>query len=634
MRLRYSKLLPVVFLFLTFFSLFLFFQQELKGIKSIPSCLQGCDLYYENGFALGVLNNPGQTWLSSSHGWLGHLASLPRAYFYLRLLFTKLLGLDYYDSWRSVVPMSYFILLIGLFASYFFFKEIFSDRYLCALLAAFNMNIFVFPYFKYGEITYAFLPAYLLLLMRMSVETKPKRELLFWALLVLTAVFISNIHAIGIFLVYSAAFFAYLVFVVGWPGGNAIPQRLKSPEFLKKSLIFLSFFAVSFVLILLPGWWSRVFFVYHGADNIFKFDVYEDLNISQNYFFSFLRIVRLLLCNFNGPLNVIVSFLTVLGLASYIIYRRRLNEGLRRSLDFVFLFTLFSIFSFLFTIPLFHKSLSAIKAYHYLRLIFKAVFSGLALVFLFRYKIRGKLPLLSIASGLLLAAFIAFAANSIREEHNTDKRWGYGKREVPAHYLDLIKWLRSNKDPAKMVVLTNNGLGFSLYSLTGVSLLSGRQSHFFIFDEFQKYWLDSAKIFYGSNNEARRDLLKRYSESAGGRNMELYLYWDHFWSKTEWPEDNGEVYPSDPFRFEDSPEMEKALKDNGIKFKVNKDAIFEPSAQSNFFATKLDIIYITSDNYFSLDHPWKPDLDRYLQEVWSYYSQGKKTAALYKVINY
>jgi hypothetical protein len=101
--------------------------------------------------------------------------------------------------------------------------------------------------------------------------------------------------------------------------------------------------------------------------------------------------------------------------------------------------------------------------------------------------------------------------------------------------------------------------------------------------------------------------------------------------QSEWQNQGETAYPFDPLRFEYSEERENMLKQNSIKYMIIKDGIFEPSAQGSKTATKLDIIYLTPENYYNETNPWKPDINPYLKEVWSYEYSGQKLARLFEI---
>ena len=46
---------------------------------------------------------------------------------------------------------------------------------------------------------------------------------------------------------------------------------------------------------------------------------------------------------------------------------------------------------------------------------------------------------------------------------------------------------------------------------------------------------------------------------------------------------------------------------------------------------KFDLLMISPENYYNFTHPWHPNLDPYLEEVWSYEQTGQKIAKLYKI---
>ena len=234
---------------------------------------------------------------------------------------------------------------------------------------------------------------------------------------------------------------------------------------------------------------------------------------------------------------------------------------------------------------------------------------------------------------ILLIFLLTFGlVNDTVEGKSNDRFWQAGKNELNTNYQEFDDFVIKN-DLQKDIFITTNELGFAIHGVSGVQLLSGRQSHFFIFGDFQKYWLDSAIILYSNNSQNRHKVLEKYKNLAKSENKEIYLYWDYYWINSEWQFDqDGNAHPFDPLRFEDNSDLRKILDDNRIKYFIRENDIFEPSARNSPHVTKLDILYISPENYNNYTHPWNNDLNNYLEEVWVYEESGQVLGKVYKVV--
>jgi len=100
---------------------------------------------------------------------------------------------------------------------------------------------------------------------------------------------------------------------------------------------------------------------------------------------------------------------------------------------------------------------------------------------------------------------------------------------------------------------------------------------------------------------------------------------------SEWStDDQGNIVGKfDPLLVPYDVSYENKLKENNISYAVDY-FWFDPAYQGED-VPKLKGIVISPDNYYNFTHPWKPDIDKYLEEVWSYDYQGQKMAVLYKI---
>jgi hypothetical protein len=71
------------------------------------------------------------------------------------------------------------------------------------------------------------------------------------------------------------------------------------------------------------------------------------------------------------------------------------------------------------------------------------------------------------------------------------------------------------------------------------------------------------------------------------------------------------------------------LKSNNVTYVVDTTWV-DPALKSEDYK-QFRMIIILPQNYYNFTHPWKKDIDPYLEEVWSYNSEGQAIARLFKV---
>jgi hypothetical protein len=567
----------VVYLVLAFFTV--------KDVVSIPSCIRGCDSYFENGITLDLINNPSHMWQSSSHDWLNYTSSLPKFAFYPRVLLSELGMFHYFDSWKVVLVESLILIIIGVLAWYFLYKRLFKSNYLAIVLMLVSFTLGSFPYFKYSSIINILLPILILLIMNFY-ESEDNYSCI-WLLLIL--IIFSNIQAMSLFIAYFLLGFGYLYY---------------------RRKFWLTFIVsvLSISITILLGWWYQVLFVFKGDTNPYKFDIFGSLNSSNNFIHYTVVWIKELFLNTGSMIGFIASIIILVGLVYW-----AMRRGIR-IINWLVPAILFSVFNYIITVPILHMQLSPSHAIAFLSPLLAGLCLGVIII-----NLKGKFQVMF----MLGVAILLFSGNILQLELNSRSGYsGLGLQQLPPQYSSLQQWYLDNHiSPSDTVLLSSNELSFTLHGVTGTKLLVGRQSHFFHFGDFQKLWQDAAVIYYGNDTKLRHDLLLNYSMIAKSANKTLYLYWDDYWVIGDY----NNATPYDPFRFEYSQDREDYLNAQGIKYFINKSVYFEPSSEQG--ATKLDIIYVSKDNYVSDIHPWSTNLDQYLTEVWRY----NDTARLYKV---
>lgn len=595
-----------------------------KDLKQIPTCLYGCDYYHENGAVLDLINNPSNLWESASHGYLGLPQTTPKLYFYLRMVSSKLLGLDFFESWKVVLPLSYLFIAVGLVGWFLLYRKIFTKAIIALLLALLTFEYTNAPYFKYNALMNVLTP-YLLWHMLLFFEQLRlvdslnnlwnKRFILLSLSLVIFFILYAHIHAMALFIMYLFFFFGFFFFA-----------GISRQSWKLKTLVALLIIFLTLVIILSLGWWREIILTYGDATNAKKFDVHIDLTKSANFWKYTPRYLGAIF-SLNGWLPALLTLSLVTGLLLLFFMKK---SHLKSYGLWILLSVMAAVFHYLITVPLLHKHLSAGHMLPFLLMFFKAVFLGILLTILAQVRLlslEGKWMVRGIAI-LLIVVVLVTNINAL-QTLKKDRFFQIGYQELSPHYRALQEFVQQeNRDPTTMLVLTTNELSFALHGLLGAKLITGRQSHFFMFGDFQNYWMDAAVILYGNNSVAREELLKKYASYG----FPMYLYWDEYWFNSEYlVNNNGELVGFyDPLRFEYTEERQNILDLAGIKYLV-REGIFEPSAQNNPDATRLQIMYLTPDNYHNFTHPWNPDLNKYLTEVWSYESNGRPVARLYSI---
>jgi len=640
----------IVISFLIFFILVGFFvnYETTKNLKSIPTCLYGCDYYYENGGALDYYYQPTHTWQSSSQDWLGWLNSLPKSYAFMEYLtsfITSYRGLHY---WKNIIVMYYFLIIIGIVGWYFLFKKIFRREDISLLLTFFITPFASYPMFKYSFGSLSFLP-WLLYFMLLMLEFKKinLKNVVYFLILNFLIVLYSNYHSMLFFMAYFLLAFEYFFFIILPLSKKDFTSLKNFMKYIKNKILKLNSITIiltvifSFVLNLLVGWWYQVIFVYGGASNPFIYDIHINYSILHNYIKYAWVWFHKVFWNPGDTSVILFNIVVIISIFLFLVTYKRVrtkDETLFYTILWISTTYLFGIFSYLITIPLFHEQLSPEHAFTFFTPIFRALFIGFFLFFIINWKTYKDLPKKAqngVYFSLILLFVILISLHNIVSYNSriNNSFFENGYNNIPSQYQALNLYFKENHvNPENTIILTTNELSFALHGLFAVKLLVGRQSHFFIFGNFQKLWMDETIILYSKNNTERYKVLKKYYDIAKKEHKDLYLYWDFYWIPSEWQATKSGVYPFDPLRFNDTKERENILKRNGIKYFVVKNDVFEPSGRGNPDVTHLNILYVSPQNYFNYTNPWNPNLNKYLKKVWGYKYHGKEIADLYKIV--
>jgi hypothetical protein len=231
---------------------------------------------------------------------------------------------------------------------------------------------------------------------------------------------------------------------------------------------------------------------------------------------------------------------------------------------------------------------------------------------LIRYAFLGLIILL-----LLIAQYQAYVS------FKKDRWYGAGVNPLPENLLALKDYLVSNTD-VKDTILTANEVGFAVNALSGRKLLITRRAQNDAYSDLESRELAAAIIFYGNDVQAKKELLKKYDVK--------YLYWDAYWIQSEFSfNEQGQIAGwFDPIVLFDNAEKRETLGKYNISY-FSQNTWLDPASKSENF-NKFDYLFISPQNYVNVTHPWNPNLDVFLQEVWIYPSSGQAMSRLYKIV--
>jgi hypothetical protein len=526
-----------------------------KDLKSVPTCLFGCDYYYENGMAMDLVNNPSNTYKSASHDWINYTSSLPKSAFYYHATVSKLFFFNYFDTWKAIILGSYFLIILGFLGWFFFFRKVFQEGLFESVLfstVAFNLSLA--PYFKYNHLNNVFLPILLLsiFLLMKNLKKSIKQQIPYWIFSILILIFFSNIHAMSLFIGFFFLGFGYL-FLHNLEQKTKIKEKLKQLFSKKELAIFSGVVIISLLLILSLGWWRVVIFEYGSDENAYKFDIHPSLTESRNFFPLTISWVKGIFFTFGTIERTLKSLIAIAAILIFLIVKFKHED--QKKLKWIFSGFFISVFHYFITIPIFGKDLSPSHALSFLSPLFYAI--SLLIILKTLKNIWSKKIHISIIS-VLIVIFLMFSINASLNQ-TKGSFWQNGHSEIPFYYQELQQWYRSNDiSPSDTIFISTNELSFAVHGITGNKLFLGRQSHFFHFGDFQKTWMDGAIILYGNNSEVRREKLNEYLEIAKSQGKELYIYWDHYWINSDYQFDSaGNAHPFDPIRFEYSEDRKK-----------------------------------------------------------------------------
>jgi hypothetical protein len=580
--------------------------------KSLPSPLYGGDYYYQLGAITHLYRVPFTEWFGSSNG-IGNHPAYFILYSALTTIFGKILGLA---PMQAMFSFNLLLPLAALVATFFLFKKLFEDPWLALVGSIMLVSFFAFPILKYTEFTKFIVTPFFLYSLYSFFKNQDKRNTLLLGL---------SYGLMGIS--HSTAFIfasALIVFVFAYMLYADRKSFALTLNYAMSKQLLVAAFLIGFIISQL--YWFEPIFVYHGqtqlASQLWSTDDYSNPIVQQSFLWNTLRA---LFFSFDSLDALVLTILTLAGFAYLFINRKALKEHeLFAVIAFGVAFIL--TFSYFITMPLFGTNMVPDYIYGLYLTTARILIAVIGLVFVIGY-IPGRrmLILAIIALSFLASIYLGYDA------------WHKGKFYFnPERTLEdnfpgansLQAYLMEKTSPHD-VILSSNEVSFALNAISGNNVLLSRRAHNDPFVDFDRYQMDGAIMFYGSDPQKRLALMKKYNVS--------YLYVDSVWLPTEWQfsKEGALVGYSDPILLFYSPQKEAELVLNGIKYKKTHGYV-DPSVRGPNVKT-YDLLIVTIDNYNINQNGmplgkgiWNPGIDGSLTEVWSKFDSNRY-AILYKV---
>jgi hypothetical protein len=558
----------------------------INGLQSIPTCLT-CDYYFEQGNVLHLVESFNAKSDSSTH--LGHLSQGPQLTYFLPMAFVWLTGKGVFTA---NLALSFIIIPISLLIYYKLFQQECQSKAiaLACTTAAFSLSIF--PLLKYSEYTIALsIPLFFWFLT--GYFRKPSIKS---ALLLGVGIGIMGLsHANAFFLAYILVFSFMAV-------GFFFSADKKSHAKTHWPLILAC--AIGFLISL--SWWYRPLFAFGGNPYLgFGFNT-PDLSSRPVYFLTAFNLVKYTFFNMTSLHAIIFSVIWTLG-----VFSLAFNPGFwkkHQSAIAVLLAFFIATFHFLITAPLFGKDISPAHSFMFLY----PVATGFLLLTLLDFW-GNKAWALALAIALLLV--IANLPDVWQKKSSA--LFSLGFAPIDACLASLSGYVMQNAGVNDVFLSTSYSCN-TLNGLTGRKCLQMDRGHSSKFDSMDESYVDAAIIIFGASNAERGDLLEK--------NKVAYFYWNF---KDNPLGDNAIiinnlVIHANPIIY--SEERERMLVANGVSYS-RQNTYLDSSMGSDYYKKFDAIVLHPQGNVYNASHPWNPELDRHLEEVWS----CGNTSVLYRI---
>lgn len=597
--------------------MYLVFQLNLIfSFKQLPSPIYGGDFYYSLGTVQHFMSG-GNPFVSSN--FLGSEPGYLAPYAICVGITGMLFGLSAFAAMKA---FSILFMIVAMFVFYLFISYLFRNKSAALISIIFFMPLTSFPVLKYNAFTLLLVfPACLFSLYFFMIKRKLVSAIILGLLLGIcgishTSIFVTTLFFFGTVAVYML-FFEHLK----KEGKSWSFDKKSFNQSFGKTMIYLIIICLIMAAISMLYWYKPIF-VYHG-----RLPLGSAHALSFPTFSSQIKLmwsnIKYYFFNFVEPLAGIKSILFIIGVFSIFLVKK--YTRFEKFMILILIATFIGSSHHFITEPLLGVNLAVQQvgefSFNFTSSVF-AAFGAIVLFNLFKSVNLFKKYELYIVIFLILVLLILNVLQFNNYSRN-DKWVNVGRNSLSPNLASMQEWVLKNTG-VNDVFLSTNELNFAVNALTGRKIVNGRCSHSSMFLDHNERHAVAAVMLYGNNTETRKALLRKYSVD--------YLYWDYYWFQSEFYFDNEGRLTSwfDPLMVVETPTYLKMFQENNVSF-FRQHTWLDPTIKYETMP-KFDVM-IVLPNQFNLTHPWHPDLDNYLIEVWNYSQGGQVISRIYKIVN-
>lgn len=561
----------------------------LSQLKQLPSPIYGGDFYNHLGSMYSIYYG-GLSALFQNGQMIGEIQWVPWLYHLYVVILANISGMDpMFANIYSSLPLIFTsAIIIYLLVSKFTDNKI-------LILAAVLLFLTNYPIYKYTPFAFYVTMPLMILAWIYFLEHKSLNRSLF----LIAAIAIANLSS-------TQAFFSQLilfgVIILDLVYKKYKEQKsvdyFKSAVFIETIKPFALVIMVSFLLSLIYWYWPL--FVYKGHTTndlqIYGWPDFTKLDVQVSWFIGILSGAFFSFGSFQA---IISSILNVLGVAGILLYRNKSSFHYSLFLVLVAAFISSSHHFILFNLIQTHLSPNHLFEMFQNTLMPLEVVIGL-LFAIDKLKLSA-IPNIQNLFGASLALFVIFIFATNLSAINNSQWIKVGQEPFPDLFLSAKSWILSNTGVNDVFITTNED-GFMLNGLTGRKVVSYRRTHAPVYTDMDQRMLDQAVILYGTNDQKRVELLKKYDVK--------YLFWSQKWITNEFAIGNeGKIAGFfDPLMVKDKPEYRKYLEDNGVQYMTTR--YYLDPAWAPIYPTYDVLVALPSRG--NIYEPWNEGLNQYL----------------------
>ncbi len=364
------------------------------------------------------------------------------------------------------------------------------------------------------------------------------------------------------------------------------------------------------------GYWYRPIFVYHGHTSLHftEWNGEVDFSTAGRRLAWAWQSVREAFSFEDLPL-ALLALLILAGLARFAAVRdrRRFAPAMLATAA-----TFLWMFHYLATVPLLHTHFVPIYVRWMLWGFARFLPAAIAVAWLLGPR-RSPAAARAIQT-LALAAGLTAVATEARALHE-DPAMAQARSPMGPGVADLTRWATVHAGPED-VALSTNELSFAWAAVTGRRTLVARRGQNDAFIDMDVRNRDAALILYGSDDTLRTRLLRQYDVR--------YVFWNTDWFNSEFSTDaSGDTLVRDPLFYFRNDGYDRQLEAAGVRF-THLYTWVDPAMRGPD-VPRFDLTVVLWRNYQRSGQPWRDDLARRLERVWSYPPGPPFAAALYRV---